>query len=152
MKFLNDRTEIAKAINLSGNAVIRIDISKNMRGYDDCYEGDKIILGGKDYPIRCTVNMYGDDAGNECHDKPYFYKKIKLMPETIGISSRFGYGDVMEMAEWNRVPTVNAGDTVIVVFDDSNNNVCYIRLMKVGKVSEFVYPAAMLYDIDEEGK
>lgn len=150
MKFLTERTEIAKAINLSGDAVVRINIGECMKGYDNCYAGDKIKVRVDDMYIECTVKMYSDGDGNKDKwETPYLYKTIELMPETIGISNRFGYSDVMEMSEWNRVPTVNPGDAITVVFYDKNNKVCVVRKMRIGKATKFVYPTAILEDIDE---
>lgn len=150
MKFLTERTEIAKAINLSGDAVIRINISECMNGYDNCYAGDKIKVKIDDITIDCTVKMFSDGEGNEdCWETPYLYKTIDLMPESLCISNSFGYSDVVEMAEWNRVPTVKSGDTVTVVFYDKENRVCVVRKMRVGKATKWVYPTATLEDIDD---
>lgn len=148
MKFLTDRQEIAKAININKFPVIRINIGEQMRGYDDCYEGDKIKVAYKDFDIRCTVEMFGDGVNADKHDTPWLYEHIELMPETVGLFAHFGYSDAMEMAEWNRVPTIQAGQNVVVIFYDDNRKVCIIRQMKVGKASAHVYPTAVLEDVE----
>ena len=46
MKFLRDRKEIAKAINIERIPVITMNIRKCMDGYENCYEGSRINLEG----------------------------------------------------------------------------------------------------------
>jgi len=151
MKFLRDRKEIAREINIKMTPVVRIDISKSAFGFDDCYKGDRIQIETPryDYPVRCFVNMYGDEKGNEDHDHPWRYEKISLNPETICLTAGFGYSDVADMAEWSRTPIVKAGGKVVVMFDDPVNKNCYLRVMKVSdRIDAFCMKAGMLEDID----
>jgi len=148
MKFLTDRKEIANEINIKETPVIVINVRECMKGYERCYEGDKVVVkGGKnnEYGIRCFVQMFGDD--NEGIYAPQLYKKICLMPDAIALTAGFGYHDVVEMAEWRKAQRINEGEEVIVMFDEGEK--CWLRKMKVGKVgSPWVYPTAVLEDVE----
>ena len=153
MKFLRDRKEIAKAINIDRIPVITMDISKCMKDYTDCYEGTKINIEGahsgrySDLLTHCTARMYGDEIGNECHDEPWMYKKIVLCPRITCLSDSFSLRDVDEMVEWSKAPVVKAEDLVIVYF--RANNEAYLRLMKIGKrIDPFCTTATTLEDVD----
>ena len=152
MKFLTDRMKIAEAINIQKIPVLTVDISKCMNGYDDCYEGSKVrLIGGhskgyEDLDTRCTVRMFGDEVGNECHDAPQFYKTIKLCGGMFGIHSGFGLSDVDEMVEWSNTKILRAGDRVIVFF--RGDGVGYLRLMKVSdRIEPHCSTVAVLEDI-----
>lgn len=151
MKFLTDRRKIADAINIRKVPVLTIDISKSMDGYADCYEGSKVrLIGGhvngcEDLDTRCTVRMFGDELGNECHDTPQFYKKIKLCGGAVFVDSGFGLSDVDEMVEWSNTKILHAGDSVIVYF--RGDGIGYLRLMKVGsRITPFCSTVAVLED------
>lgn len=141
MKFLTDRHEIAEAINIRQLPTVRIDIRKCIEGFEDCYEGDKIVVEG----IRCTVKMFGDGVNETLHDNPERYKKIELMPEGICLHESFGRQDVEEMVEWRQAQRASAGDEILVLFE--GEDFAYLRQMKIGKVAKFVYPTAVLEDI-----
>lgn len=141
MKFLKDRHEIAKAINIDETPVIVMNVRECMKGYDRCYEGDKVVVND----IRCKVEMFGDGK-NEGIYAPQLYKEICLMPEADVLSAGFGYHDVMEDAEWRKAMRLTEGGEVLVIFDAGNG--CHIRRMKVGKVTRWVFPAATLEDVD----
>lgn len=150
MKFLTDRKEIAEEINIRGTPVVRIDISKPMSGWERCYAGDKLVVFGKtsklrDYGIRTTVEMFGDQE-NEGINEPWLYKRICLMPDTVCIHKGFGYNDVIEMYSWNKAQKAEEGQIVILMFDSGDK--CYLRKMKVGKVTDWVYPTALLEDVE----
>lgn len=147
MRFMTDRKEIAKAINIDRKPVLRIDISKSIDGYDDSYKGDDVVvLDRTGFDIRCTVKMFGDLANEKLHETPWLYQRICLMPETICITNSFGYSDVMEMYKWNKALRVREGEEVLVLFDAGNT--CYLRKMKIGRVTKWVYPAALIIDAE----
>ena len=153
MKFLKNRTEIGKAINVDRIPVLTVDISNPMKGYPDCYSGSKVnVAGGRskgyeDLLTRCTVKMYGDEPGNECHDEPWMYKKIILSGEIVGLKSSFTINDIISDVEWSNARTVKAGDAVIVFFRACNNG--YLRLMKVSdRVNPHCSTVATLIDPD----
>lgn len=149
MRFLTDRKVIAKAINIDGTPVIRIDITKEMPGYDNCYEGDQVVVIDKKDGLdtRCTISMYGDRENEGLHGTPWLYKRIVLMPEMIGIHADFGWHDVKEMYSWSKAVRVREGQEVIVLFDAGDHG--YLRRMKIGRAAKFVYPTAVLEDIEE---
>lgn len=150
MRFLTDRKQIANEINIKRTPVLKIDISKCMRGYDDCYEGGKIEIQhpiANDLYCRCTVKMFGDEKGNvNNHRTPWLYEKIGLYEGMVGIHSDFGASDVREMAEWNNVRRAKQGDEVIVMFD--NGEAVFLRKMRIGRVTANVYPLAVLEDVE----
>ena len=147
MKFLTDRKEIAKAINIDGIPVVRIDISKQMDGYDDCYAGDNVVVIHKDgFDTRCKVEMFSDMENENLHSTPYLYKRISLMPMPVCVSSGFGYHDVKEMYEWSKAVRIHEGQEVIVLFDGGDSG--YLRKMRVGKASKWVFPTALFEDVD----
>ena len=154
MKFITDRHEIAEAINIKRTPVIRINIKDCMQGYENCYEGSRLLLStpSKRYPDsykKCTVKMYGDNGNEDKHDAPWTYTRIGLYPEMSCLTDSFGYSDVIEMAKWSEARCVKGGDEVLVIFD--RGDVCFIRRMRIGnRVDPFVYPSAILHDIDEE--
>ena len=142
MKFLTDRHDIANEINIKETPVVMINIAKCMDGWEHCYEGDKIVVND----IRCTVKMYGDGGNENLHGTPYLYNNIELMPENICITDGFGRKDVIEDVEWRKAVRAREGEDIIVVFDTGKT--VFVRKMKIGKVTKWVYPAATLQDID----
>ena len=153
MKYLTNRKEIAKAINIDRIPVITMDISKCMDGYDNCYEGSKINIDGAysgryaHLLTRCTARMYGDEKGNECHDEPWRYARIHLCTKNACLHDSFCLSDVDEMVEWSHAPTVKANDKVVVFFRSANEG--YLRLMKIGaRIDPNCTTATMLEDIE----
>lgn len=153
MKFLTDRQEIARAINIDRIPVLTVDIRKPMDGYPDCYSGSKVLVATpcKRYPdsySRCTVKMFGDEPGNaERHDTPWAYKKIVFSCPGTMLTADFGMRDVREMVEWSNCRMLHAGDQVVVFFDRGDKG--YIRLMKVSdRVTSGYSTVATLEDID----
>ena len=153
MKWLTDRKEIAKAINIDHIPVITMNIRKCMDGYENCYEGSRINLEGAykgkyaDLLTHCTARMYGDEEGNQCHDEPWRYARIHLTPRNACLSSSFSLHDVDEMVDWSNAPKAKANDLVIVYFRAENEG--YIRLMKIGsRIDPHCTTATMLEDID----
>ena len=154
MKFLTNRTEIAKAINIDRIPVITMDISKCMNGYENCYEGTKVNIDGAhkgryaDLLTHCTARMYGDEVGNERHDAPWTYKRIVLSTRTTCLTADFGLRDVDEMVEWMSAPIVKANDPVIVFFRAKDRG--YLRMMKIGgRIDPNCSTATTLVDIEE---
>ena len=140
-RFITDRKEIAQLINIEKIPVIVMNIEKKMDGYDRCYEGDKVVI--KD--IRCQAMMYGDGK-NEGIDPPFLYKEISLMPEPLCIHSSFGYRDVQEMVEWRKAIQLKENSEVLVLFESKDFG--FLKKMKVGKATDWVYPTANLVDLE----
>lgn len=153
MKWLTDRKEIAKAINIDRIPVITMNIRKCMDGYENCYEGSRINLEGAhkgkyaDLLTHCTARMYGDENGNERHDAPWTYVRIHLSPRTTYLHDSFSLRDVDEMVDWSNAPKAKANDLVIVYFRGEDRG--YIRLMKIGsRIDPFCTTAVMLEDVE----
>ena len=153
MKFLTDRHEIGKAINIDNIPVLTIDIERCMKGYPDCYSGSKVrVLGGRsagysNLDTRCTVEMFGEEPGNECHDKPWLYSKIILSGSSVCIKRTFGLDDILNDVEWSNARTVKAGDLVLVLFKGADS--ACLRMMKVGDhVNPHCMTVATLVDVD----
>ena len=143
--FLTDRKEIARAINIEKIPTIRIDISKEMDGYPDCYEGDRVVIVHNDGDeTRCTAKMFSDGANEKLHAIPFMYEEISLMPDSVFLSSSFGYRDVQKMYEWSKAIRVRENSDVIIFFD--NGSTGYLRKMKVGSARKFVFPTAKITD------
>lgn len=153
MKFLRTRYEIADAINIKRYPVLTIDVRKPMDGYPDCYAGSKINVAGghskghEDLLTRCTVKMFGDEPGNDCHDTPWMYKTIILSTGCTCLHNDFCLGDVLEDIEWSNARIVNAGDIVAVFFRSEHG--AFLRLMKVSdRINPYCSTATTLVDID----
>ena len=152
MKFLTDRKEIAQEININRTPVITFDIRFCMDGYENCYRGSKVQVAtpSNRYPdmtARCTAEMFGDERGNECHDTPWMYKKIRLTEGGVCIKADFGMFDVLEMVDWSNTRTVKAGEKVIVMF--RSQSWVSLRVMKVSdRVNAHCSTVATLEDIE----
>ena len=145
--FLTERKEIARAINIEKIPTIRIDISKEMDGYENCYAGDRVVVVHKDGDeTRCTAKMFSDGANEKLHAVPFMYEEISLMPNSVFLSSSFGYHDVKEMYEWSKAIRVHEDEEVIIFFD--NGYTGYLRKMKVGSARKFVFPTAKITDAE----
>ena len=150
MVFVTDRYDIAREINILNTPVVRIDISKCMAGYDDCYEGDRVVVKkSSSHDIRCKVKMYSDQENQNYHAAPWCYPKIELMPESICLSNGFGKRDIDEMVKWRQATRLSQGQNLLVYFDKGEEG-GWLRRMKVGKVTEWVYPTAILEDVGPE--
>lgn len=157
MKFLRDRSEIARKINIENVPVLTMDLTKPIRGdnfYKDCYEGSKVrILGGHsaayaDLPTRCTIAMYGDETGNENHAEPWTYKKIILSGAPVFLKRGFSLDDVDQMVEWSNTKLLKAGDSVIVFFRGKDTG--HLRMMKIGSyIDPRCSTVAALEDVEE---
>lgn len=153
MKFITKREEIARKINIEGIPVLTVDISKCMRGFENCYEGSKVRLSGgysKGYEhlfTECTVKMYRDEPGNDCYDTPWMYKTIILSGGCICLHSGFGLSDMDEMVEWSNTKVLKADETVLVYF--RGEKMACLREMKVGsRINPHCSTVAVLVDVD----
>lgn len=144
MKYLTDRHDIAKAMNFGKYPVVRINLETPRAGWDDNYEGDKILVAVKgdsdrgDY-IRCQLNKFGDEPN-----------RYSLMPEAMCLDNGFGYSDVIEMLEWAQAPVIHPGEKVIVIEDYPAQRTCKVHVMQASKnARKFVYPTCYLEELEE---
>ena len=153
MKYLRSRTEIADAINIKRYPVLTIDLREPLKGYPNCYAGSKVNVAGghsgryTDLLTRCTIEMFGDEPGNGCHDEPWRYQKIILTGSCVSLHASFTMDDVLSDIEWSNARTVKPGDTVVVFFRTDATG--YLRLMKVSDhINPHCQTVATLIDID----
>lgn len=143
MKFLTDRKEIAKAINIDKLPVITFDLTKPMEGYDGCYEGTKVKVEGAysgqyaHLDCRCTPHIWDDELHGVAVMAPWMVERIPLNEYGFCIHDSFSLHDIEEMVMWNNAPSVHAEDKVVVFFKAKNlmngKPTAFLRLMKVNK-------------------
>lgn len=146
MKLVHDRSEIAYALNSGKFPVLTIDMEHEMEGYAGCYSGCKVNVVPKSERLardhvwtRGTLKFFGDS------------KKLEVMPESVCLSSHYGYSDVMRSVEFANAPLIKEGDIVTLVIDfPEKTRSCLIKLMRVGRVSDHVFPVCCLEDIPDE--
>ena len=129
MKYLTERTEIAKAINGRKLPVVTVDLTKADE-YGIVSEPVVIDNGtfddGFPYMIHSEIRCYSDA------------KKFTFSSGGFGIHSGFGYSDVMEMMEYRNAPIIKADSDVILVIKNSKERHCYIVVLHTSKkISEF---------------
>ena len=154
MKFLTDRKEIARVINIEDTPMITFDLDNPMPGYDGCYAGSKVkVLDAKRtdraYAARCTAHIWSDAPGYDPL-MPFMCKKIDLNCYGTCICADFGYSDILTMETWSNARTVKAGDRVVVFFKSDTQKVGFLRLMKVSdRVDVHCATVATLTDIED---
>lgn len=123
MKFLKERTEIAKAINGREIPVITIDLV-NADEFGIVSEPVVIDNGtfddGFPYMINAELRCYSDE------------REFKFKQGCTCIHSNFGYYDVEEMLQFRNAPVVKKDSDIIVVVKDSKEKKCWIMLMHTG--------------------
>jgi len=146
MKYLTERTEIAKAMNFGKYPVLYID--RDDRKYDrpdhpsDFCKGSKCRVDWehenpkyKNMSARCELN--------------YCDGRYSLMQGACCLHDSFGRQDVLEMVEWANTPMLRCGQTVIVVEDFTKQKMCKVRVMKVSDRKDIhCSTVATLEDID----
>lgn len=116
MKFLNERTEIATAINGHKMPVITIDLA-NADDYG--LKSEKVLIDngffrdGFPYYIHAELRAYADET------------KFKFSSGCVGISNSFSYYDMKEMLEYRNAPIVKADEDIIIAIIDSNKKQMY---------------------------
>lgn len=125
MRFLNKRTEIARAINLDKDLVVlEIDVA------NEIILGRDMVCGYK----GCKVEKLDMRANRSRGEIKYFKddKKVVFSENCICISNNFGCNDVIEMLEFRKAPVLVKGCRCLLVAYNS----------KTGKVlspAEFIY-------------
>lgn len=143
MKYLTDRQEIAEAMNFGKYPVLCVNLETPKAGWDDCYEGDKVLVAPSEYSrkdecIRCVINKFGDEP-----------ERYSLMPNPVFLQDSFGYSDVKEMLGWAQAPVIHPSEVVIVIEDHPQHRTCRVHKMQVSKtVEKFVFPTCHLEEIE----
>lgn len=120
MKFLTDRTEIARAINGRKMPVVTMDLS----------EADE--YGLKSEPVVIDNGTFRDGFPYMVHSKIRLYtdeKKFTFSSGCVGIHDSFGYTDVMDMLEYRNAPVIKADSDFILVIKNPADRECYIAVM-----------------------
>lgn len=128
MKFLTERTEIAKAMNFGKYPVLYID--RDNRPYNSVEMPSDYCRGSK-----CRLEWEHKDpryADMTARCQLYYDKgRYFLSQEAACLTADFGRRDVLEMVEWARVPVLRCGQTVIVVEDFTMQKIVRVRMMKI---------------------
>lgn len=137
--YLMDRQEIAVTMNYRLAPVVRI----NMEDGDMWYEGDLVRVvsinrKGQERFKTGTLTFFPDT------------QKLCVMSCTVGLSSSFGYSDVMELAEKAHAPEVHSGQIVCVVEYAPKIGIASAKLMVADKVSLYYSDCCTFRDLTEE--
>ena len=116
MKFLETRTEIAKAINFKQYPTIRIDVSKT----DDYgIVGTHVLIDngtfrtGEPYYVRATIRAFRDEG----------YLKFKSYG--CCLHADFTYYDMEKILDYANVPVIKADQEILVCLLDSVKRLVY---------------------------
>ena len=142
MKFLTDRTEIAKFFN--ENPVIRINAETPHDADRNSYKGElvKVLTPTKNHP-----DLF--DTGHLYHYKENGKDSFVIIGGGAILSGSFGYNDVLERYEWNHAPVISEGCTVGVLEDFPSKQECRIRVMKAtGCGGMRMYSTCYLKDVE----
>ena len=147
MKFLTDRTEIAKAMNFGKYPVLYID--RDNRPYDSPENRSDYCKGSK-----CRLEWEHKDpryADMTARCELYYSEgRYHLSQGAACLSADFGRRDVLEMVEWARVPVIRCGQTVIVVEDFTMQKIVRVRMMKISDHKDLnCSTVTSLVDIEE---
>ena len=116
MKTLNERTEIATAINFKKMPVIKFDLAKK----DEYgYSGTKVCIDngtyrdGNPYYIHATLRSYND---SNC---------FEFTQHGCCLSNRFDYREIDEMLEYANAPIIKKDQDILIVPINSETQVAY---------------------------
>ena len=121
MKYLTNRTEIAKAINIKRYPVIRFDMTKV--DDDNFVEGDKV-------KVFCHSS-----SGDYYYPAYTYYNNGIISIQKCGamLSSDFGYNSVIELYENSKLSLINPNQKVIILLDFGSKKGLQLRLMQTDK-------------------
>lgn len=131
MKFITERTEIAKAMNFGKYPVVELNIGKNYKDYENLFKGSEVIV---DCPTRShgVLPAYCELVFEKTEETP-FPSRIDLMQGSSCLKASFGYSDVMEMLENANKPHLQAGQEVVVVLNNPEAKACMVAMYKVSE-------------------
>lgn len=144
MKYLTERTEIAKAMNFGKHPVLYIDMDAKK------YEGS-------DYCQGCRVRVHWDDPNPRYKDMYstgnlyYCDGKFAISNDATCLSADFGRSDVIGMYQQANTPMIHKGDIVVMVMDFSKQRMCKVALMKMPDwINKFCQTLAVLKEMEED--
>lgn len=146
MKYLTERTEIAKAMNFGKHPCLYINME------DTKYEDS-------DYCRGCRVRVHWDSTDPRYKDMYstgtlyHIDGKLKISGDATCLHADFGRSDVIGMYHQANTPMIHKGDTVVVVQDWPKQRMCKVRMMKMpNRIDKFCQTLAVLEDIEEDEK
>lgn len=113
---IQNRTEIAKAINFGDYPVLTIDIAdRDEYGLVGCKVNidNGYFKTGERYFVRATLRVWKDE------------QYLSTSGTNTVLKASYGYSDVKEMLEWANAPVIKPDQEVLVVITDSNNKCAY---------------------------
>ena len=158
MKFLKDREEICRALNLMKYPVIMFDLTSSKPGWDrGVYEGSKVRVDtektfrdGTPIYRDCRAYIFVDNNHEGIEDtvENRLRADIHLLGDTIGLYDDFKASDVIELAENAQAPVVKAHQKVVVVYKWQTHKgmKAAVRIMEVSTITRHKCPVAMIED------
>lgn len=120
MRFITERTEIARTINFHKMPVVKMDLAKKTE-YGLRSEAVNIDFGG-DYYLHSDIRVYEDDT------------KFEFSNKCACIHDSFGYSDIEEMLTWANAPIIKAdSDFLLVVVDSEKRTALKPIVLHTGK-------------------
>ena len=141
MKTLQERTQIAKAMNFGKYPVLTMDLAKmdDNGGLYKSLMGCKVRIDiGKDYYDIATICVFEDKH------------KLTTMSENVCLKAGFGYNDIVEMAENANAPIIKADQDVLLVITNSETKTAYAPvIIHTGKeINRFCSTPIHFEDVD----
>lgn len=140
MKYIKERTEIAKFLNFNNYPVLTIN-REDHKGFDN-----SDFAQGCD--VRCEYsNNYGTRFTQGCIE--YYNGEYSISSKGVMITDGFGSSQILKMAHWANTPIIKANQIVVVIEEYPSQKGVSVRIMKTGeKVNPFCATALKLIDID----
>lgn len=129
MKRLNTRMEIGKALGFGEYPVLTIDLADaNDYGLKGCRlrVDNGHFKTGERYLISATLRVYRDT------------KKLTVTAGCVGLSSSFGYKDLLDRTLDAQAPIITRNQEVVIVILDSRFHKLYAPLLV--RTSDWVSP------------
>lgn len=125
MRFITERTEIARTINFHEMPVVKMDLAKKTE-YGLVSEKVNIDNGtfrdGTPYYIHSDIRIYRDE------------KKLTFHRGCTCLTDSFGYSDIVEMLETANAPIIKAdSDFCLVVIDSEKRTALMPIVLHTGK-------------------
>lgn len=113
---IQNRTEIARAINFGEYPVLTIDLAdRDEYGLVGCKVriDNGYFRTGERYFVNATLRVWSDE------------KYLTTSGENDVLKASYGYSDVQEMIEWANAPVIKPDQEVLVIITDSKIKCAY---------------------------
>lgn len=137
MNILNERTDIAKALNFGKYKVLTYDMDEG--------KGAKAVVLEKTRnhgTLRRECTLY---CGKIKEDDGIFY----LLTRATMLSAHVSVYDYLENAERANAPIIEEGDEVAVLCYSKALNLAFVRLIKAGRITPEYSTAAAFTDLEK---